>query len=103
MRNTRHQFDVIRDNTKMMGQLIDDLLALSRLGREALSMSRLNVEELTRDVWEELKANNPDRPIDLKIDPMPPGMGDRSLIKQVLVNHSFKCDQIHQRSGSSAD
>ena len=84
--NTKRQFDVIRNNTKMMGQLIDDLLALSRLGREALSLSKLNMEELTRDVWEELKANNPDRPIDLKIDPVPLGMGDRSLIKQVLIN-----------------
>jgi len=84
--NTKRQFDVIRNNTKMMGQLIDDRLALSRLGREALSLSRLNMEELTREVWEELKANNPDKPIDLRIGHVPPGMGDRSLIKQVLVN-----------------
>jgi signal transduction histidine kinase len=84
--NTKHQFDVIRNNAKMMGQLIDDLLALSRLGREALSISRLNMEDLTRDVWEELKAINPDRPIDLKIDHVSPAMGDRSFIKQVLVN-----------------
>jgi light-regulated signal transduction histidine kinase (bacteriophytochrome) len=37
-------------------------------------------------VWEELKANNPDRSIDLKIGHVPLGRGDRSLIKQVLVN-----------------
>ena len=84
--NTKHKFDVIRNNTKMMGQLIDDLLALSRLGREALSLNRLNMEDLTRDVWEELKVNNPDRSVDLKICDIPPAMGDRSLIKQVLVN-----------------
>ena len=83
---TKRQFDVIRNNTKMMGQLIDDLLALSRLGREALSLSRLNMDELTRDVWEELKANNPERPIDLRIESVPLCLGDRSLIKQVLVN-----------------
>jgi light-regulated signal transduction histidine kinase (bacteriophytochrome) len=84
--NTKRQFNLIMDSTKMMGKLIDDLLALSRLGKESLSMSRLNMEDLTRDVWEELKAINPDRPIDLKIDHVPPGMSDRSLIKQVLVN-----------------
>jgi PAS domain S-box-containing protein len=83
---TTRLFDVIRNNTKMMEQLIDDLLALSRLGGEALSLSRLNVDELTKDVWEELKANNPERPIDLTIDKLPPGIGDRSFIKQVLVN-----------------
>jgi PAS domain S-box-containing protein len=83
---TTRLFDVIRNNTKMMEQLIDDLLALSRLGGEALSLSRLNVDELTKDVWEELKANNPERPIDLTIDKLPLGIGDRSFIKQVLVN-----------------
>jgi PAS domain S-box-containing protein len=83
---TRNQFDVIMKNTKMMGQLIQDLLALSRLGREAISMSKLNIGDLARDVWEELNANNPDRPIDLKIDHVPPATGDRSFIKQVLVN-----------------
>ena len=83
---TRHQFDVIRNNTKMMGQLIEDLLALSRLGQEALSRSRFDVKELTRDVWEELKANNPDRSIDVKIHDISTGHGDRSLIKQVLIN-----------------
>ena len=34
--STKHQFDVIRNNAKMMGQLIDDLLALSRLGGDVL-------------------------------------------------------------------
>lgn len=84
--NTKRLFTVIRDNVKTMGQLIEDLLAFSRLGREALSSSRLNMEELIRETWEELKAADPDRPVKVKIDPLPPGMGDRSLIKQVLVN-----------------
>lgn len=42
--------------------------------------------DLVRDVWEGLKALNPDRRIDLNLCHNPPGMGDRSLIKQVLVN-----------------
>ncbi len=83
---TKHQFDVIRNNAKMMGQLIDDLLTFSRLGRESLSISQLDMEYLTRDAWEVLKAINPDRPIDLQINHIPPGTGTRSLIKQVLVN-----------------
>lgn len=97
--NTRRQFDVIRNNTKMMGQLIDDLLALSRLGREALSLSRLNMGEMTKDVFEELKANNPGKTIDLKSEPVPLCLGDRSLIKQVLVNlisNSIKFTRIRE-------
>jgi signal transduction histidine kinase len=42
--NTKRQFDLIRNSTKTKGRLIEDLLALSRLGREALSLSRLNLK-----------------------------------------------------------
>ena len=84
--DTRSKFNVIRDNARIMGQLIDDLLTFSRLGRQELSKSQLNMEEMNKDVLEELKAINPDKAIDLKIGHLPLGFGDRSLIKQVLVN-----------------
>jgi signal transduction histidine kinase/PAS domain-containing protein len=84
--DTTSKFNLIRENARMMGQLIDDLLTLSRLGRQELSKSQLNMEELNKDVLEELKAINPDKAIDLKIGHLPLGLGDRSLIKQVLVN-----------------
>jgi len=84
--NTKDRFNVIRDNVKLMDDLINDLLAFSRLGRESLSMSRLNLKALSRDVWKELKTINPDRSMDLKIDSVPPAMGDHSLIRQVLIN-----------------
>jgi two-component system sensor kinase len=84
--DTKRKFDVIRNSSKRMGQLIDDLLALSRLGKEALSVSKLNMEELTGNIWEELKANNPESPVILKIGHLPVAMGDRSLVKQVLLN-----------------
>ena len=83
---TKSLFNVILVNTKRMGQLIDDLLSLSRLGRGGLSLAKVNVEGLARDVWKELNSGNPDIPVDLKIDPVPTVMGDRSLLRQVLVN-----------------
>jgi len=84
--NTRRQFDQIIKYTRMMEQLIDGLLALSRLGKEALSLSTLEMADLTRDVWEDLRANNPVSPIDFKINPVPTVKGDRLLIKQALNN-----------------
>jgi PAS domain S-box-containing protein len=80
------KFNVIRDNTRMMGQLIDDLLAFSRLGRAQLSAVTLDIEGLIGEVWEEIKAINPDRKMVLKIAKIPSCRGDRGLIKQVLVN-----------------
>ena len=80
------KFNVIRDNTRMMGQLIDDLLAFSRLGRAQLSVVTLDIEGLIKEIWEELKAINSDRRLTLKITEIPPCRGDRGLIKQVFVN-----------------
>ncbi len=84
--DVREKFNVIRDSTRMMGQLIEDLLAFSRLGRAALSTVTLDIGGMIREVWEELKTENPDRRLTLKIAEIPPCRGDRVLIKQALVN-----------------
>jgi PAS domain S-box-containing protein len=84
--DAKRKFDLIRSNTQIMGKLIDDLLSFSRLGRLELNMSRLDMESLINDVWMELQIINPDRKINLKIKNIPPGWGDRTLIKQVYSN-----------------
>jgi PAS domain S-box-containing protein len=84
--DARRKFDTIRDNTRMMGQLIDDLLAFSRLGRTKPSMVTLDMEALIREVWEDLETASPERRLTLKMAAIPPGRGDRGLIKQVLTN-----------------
>lgn len=84
--DAKRKFDLIRSNTQIMGKLIDDLLSFSRLGRLELNMSKLDMESLVNDVWMELQIINPDRKIDLKIKNIPPGWGDRTLIKQVYSN-----------------
>jgi light-regulated signal transduction histidine kinase (bacteriophytochrome) len=83
---TRRQFDVIRHNVRKMGQLIDDLLTLSRIGRQEVAWSNLDLADLNRAAWEELKEINPDCAIAFTIGPVPPACGDPRLIKQVLVN-----------------
>ena len=83
---TRRQFNLIRDNTRTMGQLIDDILAFSRLGRETMVTAAIDMEGLVGEVWDELRTINPDRRMTLKIGRLPPGRGDRALIKQVITN-----------------
>jgi len=82
----KRRFEVIRENTQRMGRLIDDLLAFSRLGRQAMVFSAINMSELIHQVWQELLAANPGRSISLKMDTLPPAFGDTALIRQVLVN-----------------
>jgi PAS domain S-box-containing protein len=80
------KFGVIRNSAHMMAQLIDDLLTLSRLSRKDMFMSKIDMETLIRDAWKELHADNMDRNINLKVNSMPSGYGDRALIKQVYLN-----------------
>ncbi|HEX9610642.1 MAG TPA: PAS domain S-box protein [Gemmatimonadales bacterium] len=82
----RRLLTVIDDNTRRMGQLIDDLLAFSRLGRKELETSRVNMTELVRSIADDLRRAEGDRPLDIQIDPLPPARGDRDLLRQVVTN-----------------
>ena len=76
---------IVRGNTVKMGQLIDDILQLSRVGRQEMRMSKINMEDLVRNVFEELKLSS-DRNIQLEVKSLPIAYGDRSLIQQILMN-----------------
>jgi PAS domain S-box-containing protein len=76
----------IQKSTEQMDQLINDLLALSRLKQQEFKASEIDVGGLAKDVFEELKALNLDRKINLVINNPPKGKGDPSMVRQVLVN-----------------
>ncbi|HET6597313.1 MAG TPA: PAS domain S-box protein [Anaerolineales bacterium] len=77
---------VISREARRMGQLIDDLLAFSRLGRKEIFFSRIDMQALARSVFEELiKEENQGR-IDFMLSSLPVVRGDSSLIRQVWVN-----------------
>ena len=82
----RRLLEVICTNTKIMGHLIDDLLALSHLGRKRMRKTLFNLGALSRQVFNSLKIMAPKRNIQLTIKDLPPAYGDLSLINQVLVN-----------------
>jgi len=77
---------VIQENTRRMGQLIDDLLAFSGLGRKNVEPVRIDMESMAKEVFEELKAANPGRTFDFRLSALPPAQGDRPMMKQVFVN-----------------
>jgi PAS domain S-box-containing protein len=84
--DTMRKFNNIRSNARMMGQLIDDLLAFSRLGKKTLSMSTLDMNAIILDIWNELQTTHQRRKMELAIKDIPPGYGDRALIRQVYAN-----------------
>ena len=77
---------VINTNTKVMQHLIDDLLALSRLGRLQVRKSVFNLAAMTNKVFERLRAQEPERDLRLTVGDLPQGWGDQSLLYQVMQN-----------------
>jgi two-component system NtrC family sensor kinase len=57
----------VRGSAQRMGELIDDLLLLSRVGRAEISCGRIDLSSMARIVAEELKKNDPDRQVTLLI------------------------------------
>lgn len=82
----RRLLAVVRNNSQKMGQLIDDLLAFSRLGREPVVAVDFDMQKLVEDVLTELRAQKQDHWPTIEIEPMPIARGDRSLLRQVWVN-----------------
>lgn len=74
---------IIRSNTLKMGHLIDDLLAFSRLGRQELQKSEVNMAVLAEEVIREL---NPSPDISWTIESLPNVYGDIKTLRQVWVN-----------------
>ena len=83
----RRLLEIVRANTEKMGQLIDGLLALSRLGREKIVLSDIDMVEVAQTAFEEQKAaGGGKREISFKMESLPPAYGDRRLITQVFQN-----------------
>jgi len=76
----------INENAKRMGQLIDDLLAFSRLSRSELAFSLVNMKKLAIAVYNDI-VTTADRPkINFVVDDLPPINGDYSMMRQVWMN-----------------
>jgi len=82
----KRYLNIIGSNTKKMGQLIDDLLVFSRLGRQEIRVSEMDMGKLAKAVSEELKLAVPERKVGFNINKLPPSHGDQAMIRQVFVN-----------------
>jgi PAS domain S-box-containing protein len=83
----RRLLAIVRQNTEKMGQLIDGLLALSRIGREKVTFGDIDMTELAKIAFEEQEtAGAKQREISFKLDRLPSAYGDKRLINQVFQN-----------------
>lgn len=84
--NGQRYLNIIHQNAQKMGQLIDDLLSLARLGRREMSLVPINMTELATAVCKELQDSNPQRDLRIDIQSLPEALGDRAMLRQVLAN-----------------
>ncbi|MFZ2491879.1 MAG: PAS domain S-box protein [Thermoanaerobaculia bacterium] len=82
----RDSLSRIRAAAQRMGQLIEDLLKLSRVGRADLSRERVDLTALARDVAGELRQREPDRVVELVVAEGLTAHADHRLLRVVVEN-----------------
>lgn len=77
---------LIRDNALRMETLIDDVLEFSRLNRQSMRNTEIDLRRMAGSVFAELYATERDRDITFIAGQVPPATGDEVMIRQVLTN-----------------
>jgi PAS domain S-box-containing protein len=77
--------NVVQNNAKKMGDLIDNLLIFSKLGRQEVRKTKVDMNELVESVLTEIKKNHGNN-LEIKTGVLHPVPADLLLIKQVLIN-----------------
>jgi light-regulated signal transduction histidine kinase (bacteriophytochrome) len=77
---------MIQAGARQMGRLIDDLLAFSGMGRQALAPSPIAMHALAQAVFDSLAGLEPERKLRLHLHPLPPAHGTPGMIRQVWMN-----------------
>ncbi len=82
----RHYLDRVRENAQKMDHLVSALLALSRLGRQAMAVQTVEPRQLVAEVLEELNGEENGRRVEITVGELPSCVADGVLLKQVYMN-----------------
>ncbi|MEW5961003.1 MAG: ATP-binding protein [Chloroflexota bacterium] len=77
---------VVRDQVRRMNQLIDDLLAFSRLSRALVQVVSLDMARLAALAFDDLTTPEDRARLEFQLGPLPAALGDPTLIRQVWQN-----------------
>jgi signal transduction histidine kinase len=78
--------DRIHHGAGEMDRLINNILAFSQLGHRAPDRQPVNLEQLAREVFEDLAGEPGGRRVEFTVQALPAVAGDPALLRQVLVN-----------------
>jgi len=77
---------VIIKNANKMGFLIDDLLAFSRLGRQEIQKSTIDMHAMAQSVYEDITSDIIKGNIEFCLHHIPETFGDPAIVRQIWVN-----------------
>src|SRR5262245_49314694 len=92
---------MILESAQRMGDLVDDLLAFSRIGRAETQKTIVSLAQLVKEAVSEVQQETEGRNIIWSIDALPDVYGDRSMLQLVLVNliaNAVKFTRIRQQA-----
>ena len=98
---SRRYIQTILESAKRMGNLIDDLLAFSRIGRAETKKTLVSLEQLVKEVVAEIVQDTSGRDIAWTIHALPACYGDRSMLRMVIVNllsNAVKFTRMRERA-----
>ena len=82
----KHYLQRVRAGTQNMGRLIDDLLNLSRIGRQPMEKKTVNLETIAREAYKTLEDEWKERKVNLTLHHCPSALADPNLMQIVFVN-----------------
>ena len=88
----------ITSNASMMGQIIDDLLSLSKISYQPLRSAKVEMNELVRGAYQELAETHPGRVIECEIGDLPPASGDAEPAAAGLDQPHRQRHEVHARA-----
>jgi PAS domain S-box-containing protein len=92
---------VIRSQCQRMGELINDILDLSRLSRKEMQLEDVNLSQLAESIAAELQRSEPERQVNFIITPNLEVRGDQQLLQSVLenlMNNAWKFTSKHPQA-----
>lgn len=78
--------NIVINNARKMGALVDDLLMFSRVGRVKMEKQQISPAAMVHEIARELVEQHPEAKVQLEVRELPDIQADKSLMRQVFFN-----------------